>query len=38
MFSKIILALDGSESSDRAIPVAQELALRDSAPLIVVHV
>jgi nucleotide-binding universal stress UspA family protein len=37
VFKTIVLALDGSESSDRAIPVAQELA-RDGGSIIVAHV
>ena len=38
MFKTIVLALDGSEESGRAIPMATELALRDSARLVIVHV
>ena len=38
MFKTIVLALDGSEGSRRAVPVASELALRDSARLVIVHV
>lgn len=38
MFSKIVLALDGSEASDRAIPVAQELARQSGGRVDVVHV
>ena len=35
--STIVLALDGSEGSDRAIPVAVELARRDGARIVVAH-
>jgi nucleotide-binding universal stress UspA family protein len=35
--STIVLALDGSEGSDRAIPVAVELARRDAARIVVAH-
>ena len=38
LFRKIVLALDGSEGSQRAIPIATELAKRDEAPLVIVHV
>ena len=38
MFKTIVLALDGSEGSDRAIPLATELAKRDSAKVVIVHV
>ncbi len=37
MYSTIILALDGSQGADRAVPVAAELAKRDRAHLIVAH-
>jgi len=37
-FKAIVLGLDGSELSDRAIPVAQELAQRDGGHIEVVHV
>jgi nucleotide-binding universal stress UspA family protein len=35
--SIIVLALDGSEGSDRAIPVALEFARRDLARIVVAH-
>jgi nucleotide-binding universal stress UspA family protein len=38
VFSKIVLALDGSDSSDRAIPIAQELAKQSGGRIDVVHV
>jgi nucleotide-binding universal stress UspA family protein len=38
MFKTIVLALDGSEGSQRAIPMATELAQRDNARLVIVHV
>jgi nucleotide-binding universal stress UspA family protein len=38
MFGKIVLALDGSESSDRVVPVAREMAAPGSARIDVVHV
>jgi hypothetical protein len=38
MFKTIALALDGSEGSRRAIPVAAGLAQRDHAKIVVVHV
>jgi nucleotide-binding universal stress UspA family protein len=38
MFSKIVLALDGSEPSDRVIPVAREVAEPGSARIDIVHV
>jgi nucleotide-binding universal stress UspA family protein len=34
MFKTIVLGLDGSEGSRRAIPVATELAQRDNANLV----
>jgi nucleotide-binding universal stress UspA family protein len=37
-FKAIVLGLDGSDVSDRAIPVAQELAQRDGGHIEVVHV
>jgi nucleotide-binding universal stress UspA family protein len=37
MYHSIILALDGSEGSRRAIPVATELARRDGARIVVTH-
>ena len=38
MFSKLVLALDGSDPSDRVIPVASEVAAPGSARIDVVHV
>lgn len=38
MFKTIVLALDGSEGSKRAIPIAQELARRDGAKIVIAHV
>jgi nucleotide-binding universal stress UspA family protein len=38
MFKVVVLGLDGSEISDRAIPVALELALKDGGRIEVVHV
>jgi nucleotide-binding universal stress UspA family protein len=38
MFQTIVLALDGSESSRRATPLAVELARRDNARLVIAHV
>jgi nucleotide-binding universal stress UspA family protein len=38
MFKTIVLGLDGSEHSDRVIPIAQELAQAASGKIIVVHV
>jgi nucleotide-binding universal stress UspA family protein len=38
VFRTIVLALDGSEGSRRAIPIAAELAKRDNARLVLVHV
>jgi nucleotide-binding universal stress UspA family protein len=38
MFKKIVLALDGSEGSKAAIPVAVELAKRDDAKVVIAHV
>ena len=37
MFRTIVLALDGSQASDRAIPVASELS-RDGAKVVVAHI
>jgi nucleotide-binding universal stress UspA family protein len=37
MYHTIVLALDGSEGSRRAIPVATELAHRDGARIVIVH-
>jgi nucleotide-binding universal stress UspA family protein len=38
MFSKFVLALDGSEPSERAIPVLRDLATAGSARIDIVHV
>jgi nucleotide-binding universal stress UspA family protein len=38
MFKTLVLALDGSEASRRAIPVAVELARRDHAKIVIAHV
>ena len=38
MFKTIVLALDGSEGSRQAIPLAVELAQRDNARLVIAHV
>lgn len=38
MFKTIVLALDGSENSQRAARVAVELAKRDNAKLVLAHV
>ncbi|MCE3267403.1 MAG: UspA domain protein [Solirubrobacterales bacterium] len=38
MFRTIVLALDGSDGSRRAIPIATELAKRDKARVVLVHV
>jgi nucleotide-binding universal stress UspA family protein len=38
MFKTIVLALDGSDGSRRAIPLAVELAKRDNAKLVLAHV
>jgi nucleotide-binding universal stress UspA family protein len=35
--STIVLALDGSEGSDRAVPVALEFARRAAARIVVAH-
>jgi nucleotide-binding universal stress UspA family protein len=37
MYRTIVLALDGSEGADRAVPAAAELAARDGARVIVAH-
>jgi nucleotide-binding universal stress UspA family protein len=37
MSTSIILALDGSEGSERAVPVAEQYARRDGAQLVVAH-
>jgi nucleotide-binding universal stress UspA family protein len=38
MFKTIVLGLDGSDGSKRAIPMAVELAKRDGAKLVIVHI
>lgn len=38
MFRTIVLALDGSEGSKRAIPIAEDLARRDGAKIVIAHV
>jgi nucleotide-binding universal stress UspA family protein len=38
VFKTIVLALDGSEGSRQAIPLAVELAQRDNARLVIAHV
>jgi len=38
MFETIVLALDGSEGSGRAIPLAVDLARRDNARIVIAHV
>jgi nucleotide-binding universal stress UspA family protein len=38
LFKTIVIALDGSEGSRRALPTALELAQRDSARMVIVHV
>ena len=38
VFRTIVLAIDGSEGSRRAAPIALELAKRDKARLVLVHV
>jgi nucleotide-binding universal stress UspA family protein len=38
MFNVIVLALDGSETSRRAVPLAVELARRDGARIVIAHV
>jgi nucleotide-binding universal stress UspA family protein len=37
MYRTIVLALDGSEGSERAVPVAEEYARRDGARIVVAH-
>ncbi|HYX85707.1 MAG TPA: universal stress protein [Gaiellales bacterium] len=37
MYRTIVIALDGSEGSDRALPVAAEYARRDGARVVVAH-
>jgi len=38
MFERILLAVDGSEHSDRAVPVAGDLARRYGGEVVVLHV
>jgi nucleotide-binding universal stress UspA family protein len=38
MFKTIVLALDGSEGSKKAIPVATEVARQDGARIVIAHV
>jgi nucleotide-binding universal stress UspA family protein len=38
MFKTIVLALDGSEGSKKAIPVASELAEKEGANIVIAHV
>ena len=38
MFERIILAVDGSEFSDRAVPVAADLAEKFGSEVVVLHV
>jgi nucleotide-binding universal stress UspA family protein len=38
MFEKIALALDGSQQSEAAVPVAAELARRYEAKVVVIHI
>jgi nucleotide-binding universal stress UspA family protein len=38
MFKNIVLGLDGSEHSDRAIPIARDLARESGGKIVVVHV
>lgn len=38
MFNKIVLALDGSQASQRAVSMAAELARRDKAKVVIAHV
>jgi nucleotide-binding universal stress UspA family protein len=38
MFKTIVWATDGSENADRALPYAKELASRDGAELVAMHV
>jgi nucleotide-binding universal stress UspA family protein len=38
MFKTIVVAVDGSEGSKRAIPIATELAKRDEAKLVLAHI
>ena len=38
MFKKIVVGLDGSEQAERTLPYAAELARRDGADVVLVHV
>ena len=38
MFKKIVVASDGSDGAARAVPLAAELAKRDGAALVLIHV
>lgn len=38
MFETLVLALDGSEGSKKAIPVAAEIADKESAKVVIAHV
>ena len=38
MFKKIVVGLDGSDYAERALPYATELAKRDGAGIVLVHV
>jgi len=38
MFKTIVLALDGSDGSKEAVPLAVELAKRDGAKIVIAHV
>jgi nucleotide-binding universal stress UspA family protein len=38
MFEKVALALDGSDNSEAAVPVATELAERFDAKVVVIHI
>jgi nucleotide-binding universal stress UspA family protein len=38
MFRTIVVALDGSEGSEKAVPIAMKLAKRDKAKLVIAHV
>jgi len=38
MFEKIVWATDGSEDADRAMSYAKELAIKENAELVVMHV
>jgi nucleotide-binding universal stress UspA family protein len=38
MFKTIVVGLDGSEGSRRALPIAVELAQRDNAKIVIAHI